>query len=53
MWELRPSNLSNANVLEFRTVDNFIAALRAKLEADPANPRHLLTCRGAGYRLQR
>lgn len=35
-----------------RTVDNFIAALRVKLEADPANPRHLLTVRGAGYRLE-
>jgi DNA-binding response OmpR family regulator len=34
-----------------RTVDNFIAALRAKLEADPAHPRHLLTVRGTGYRL--
>ena len=34
-----------------RTVDNFIAALRAKLEDDPSSPRHLLTVRGAGYRL--
>jgi DNA-binding response OmpR family regulator len=34
-----------------RTVDNFIALLRAKLEEDPANPRHLITVRGAGYRL--
>ena len=34
-----------------RTVDNFIATLRAKIEADPANPRHLVTVRGAGYRL--
>lgn len=34
-----------------RTVDNFIATLRTKLEADPANPRHLLTVRGTGYRL--
>lgn len=35
-----------------RTVDNFIAGLRAKLEEDPANPRHLLTVRGSGYRLE-
>jgi DNA-binding response OmpR family regulator len=35
-----------------RTVDNFIAALRIKLEDDPANPRHLVTARGAGYRLE-
>ena len=34
-----------------RTVDNFIAALRAKLEADPAKPQHLITVRGVGYRL--
>ncbi len=34
-----------------RTVDNFIVSLRAKLEAAPATPRHLITVRGAGYRL--
>ena len=33
-----------------RTVDNFVAQLRAKLERDPDRPRHLLTVRGAGYR---
>jgi len=33
-----------------RTVDNFIAQLRAKLEEDPNQPRHLLTIRGSGYR---
>ncbi|MEK7407125.1 MAG: response regulator transcription factor [Acidobacteriota bacterium] len=33
-----------------RTVDNHIAALRAKLEPDPARPRHLLTVRGVGYK---
>jgi two-component system, OmpR family, alkaline phosphatase synthesis response regulator PhoP len=33
-----------------RTVDNFVAQLRAKLEADPDRPRHLLTVRGSGYR---
>jgi two-component system response regulator RegX3 len=31
-------------------VDNHIAALRAKLEPDPAHPRHLLTVRGVGYK---
>jgi len=36
-----------------RTVDNFIAQLRAKLEADPSSPQHLLTVRGVGYRLVR
>ena len=34
-----------------RTVDNFIVSLRAKLEATPATPRHLITVRGTGYRL--
>ena len=34
-----------------RTVDTHIAELRRKLEADPANPRHILTIRKAGYRL--
>ena len=35
-----------------RTIDNFITGLRAKLEADPAQPRHLVTVRGMGYRLE-
>ena len=34
-----------------RTVDNFIMALRHKLEDDPTNPRHLRTVRQVGYRL--
>jgi two-component system alkaline phosphatase synthesis response regulator PhoP len=34
-----------------RTVDNFVAQLRSKIEADPDHPRHLVTVRGAGYRL--
>jgi len=34
-----------------RTVDNFIVSLRRKLEDDPANPRHLVTVRQIGYRL--
>ena len=33
-----------------RTVDNFVAQLRAKLEDDPDRPKHLLTVRGSGYR---
>ena len=33
-----------------RTVDNFVAQLRAKLEDDPDRPQHLLTVRGSGYR---
>lgn len=33
-----------------RTVDNFILQLRTKLEESPANPRHIITVRGVGYR---
>ncbi len=36
-----------------RTVDTHVAELRRKLEADPAAPRHILTVRKAGYRLER
>jgi DNA-binding response OmpR family regulator len=36
-----------------RTVDNFVAQLRAKLEVDPDHPAHLLTVRGSGYRFAR
>ncbi|HEX6133736.1 MAG TPA: response regulator transcription factor [Longimicrobiales bacterium] len=35
-----------------RTIDTHIAELRRKLEADPAVPRHILTVRKRGYRLQ-
>ncbi len=35
-----------------RTVDTHVVELRRKLEEDPANPRHILTVRKAGYRLQ-
>ena len=33
-----------------RTVDNHIAGLRAKLEADPARPVYIRTVHGVGYR---
>jgi two-component system, OmpR family, alkaline phosphatase synthesis response regulator PhoP len=33
-----------------RAIDNFIVRLRRYLEVDPANPKHLLTVRGVGYR---
>jgi DNA-binding response OmpR family regulator len=33
-----------------RTVDNHIASLRAKLEQNPAQPRHLQTVHGIGYK---
>jgi DNA-binding response OmpR family regulator len=43
VWGLRQANPA-------RTVDNFVAQLRAKLEDDPDRPVHLLTVRGSGYR---
>jgi len=33
-----------------RTVDNHVLKLRQKLELDPANPKHILTIYGAGYK---
>jgi len=36
-----------------RTVDTHVAELRRKLEHDASRPRHILTARKAGYRLQR
>ena len=33
-----------------RTVDNHVASLRQKLEADPRAPAHLLTVHGVGYK---
>ncbi len=35
-----------------RLVDVHVRRLRTKVEADPANPRHVVTVRGMGYRLQ-
>lgn len=34
------------------TVDVHVKRLRAKVEVDPANPQHLLTVRGLGYRFE-
>jgi DNA-binding response OmpR family regulator len=34
-----------------RTIDNFIVRLRQKIEVDAANPKHILTVHGLGYKL--
>jgi DNA-binding response OmpR family regulator len=34
-----------------RTIDNHIAMIRAKIENNPAEPGHLLTVHGVGYKL--
>ncbi len=43
VWGLREDT-------DTRAIDNFIVRLRKYIENDPANPRHLLTVRGVGYR---
>jgi len=44
VWNLSPDT-------ETRAVDNFIVRLRRYLEDNPRFPKHLLTVRGAGYKL--
>jgi DNA-binding response OmpR family regulator len=44
VWEYR-------NYPTTRTVDNHVLSLRAKLEEMPAEPRHLITVHGVGYKL--
>jgi len=43
VWKVSPRSAT-------RAVDVAIAALRAKLERDPANPAIIVSVRGAGYR---
>jgi DNA-binding response OmpR family regulator len=40
------------NAGDGRVVDNLIYRLRSKIEADPAEPKYLVTVRGFGYRLK-
>ena len=42
---------ANTDVMT-RTVDIHVAELRRKVEHDPSTPRHILTVRKAGYRLE-
>jgi DNA-binding response OmpR family regulator len=44
VWNVAPDT-------ETRAVDNFIVRLRRYLDDNPRFPRHLVTVRGAGYRL--
>lgn len=43
VWNLRDDT-------DTRAIDNFIVRLRKYIEEAPANPKHLLTVRGIGYR---
>jgi two-component system, OmpR family, alkaline phosphatase synthesis response regulator PhoP len=45
VWNLAPDT-------QTRAVDNFVVRLRRYVEPDPREPKHLLTVRGAGYRLE-
>ena len=61
LWERAGKAVSRADILQqvwgydvyptTRTVDTHVADLRAKLEEDPADPQHILTVHGPGYRL--
>jgi DNA-binding response OmpR family regulator len=46
VWGLRPDTRT-------RVVDSFIVRLRRYLEPDPSRPRHIVSVRGHGYRLER
>ncbi len=39
------------DLADSRTLDTHVKRLRAKLEEDPPRPRHLITVRGVGFRL--
>jgi DNA-binding response OmpR family regulator len=62
LWRRRGSVVSRVELLRevwgysddavTRTVDTHVGELRRKLEADPSSPRHILTARKAGYRLE-
>ena len=43
VWQYQPG-------ISSRTIDVHVAWLRQKLEDNPANPRHIHTARGIGYR---
>jgi len=63
LWERRGRAVSRDQILRHawsdggdhvgaRTIDTHVLNLRQKLEADPAQPKLLLTVHGVGYRLQ-
>jgi DNA-binding response OmpR family regulator len=37
-------------LISFRTIDSHIANIRRKIEGNPANPKHILSIRGVGYK---
>ena len=51
--ELLKEVWGSARSVSIRTVDTHIANIRRKIERSPASPRHILTVKKVGYRLQR
>jgi DNA-binding response OmpR family regulator len=49
--ELMREIWGHSSAVVSRTVDTHIAELRRKLENDPSNPKHIMTVRKTGYRL--
>jgi DNA-binding response OmpR family regulator len=63
LWERAGQPVTREEILEkiwgmsghssTRTVDNFVVKLRKKLEENAANPKHIVTIYGTGYKLVR
>ena len=63
LWERSGQPVTREEILEkiwgmsghssTRTVDNFVVKLRKKVEEDAANPKHIVTIYGTGYKLVR
>ncbi|PDW01745.1 winged helix-turn-helix domain-containing protein [Candidatus Viridilinea mediisalina] len=45
------SNVWDYEVYDYNAIDALVYRLRQRIEADPANPRYLITQRGFGYKL--
>lgn len=52
IWGYDSDSDSGGDIGGERTVDVHIRHLRIKIETDPANPAHILTVRGIGYKFQ-
>ncbi len=51
--ELMREVWGHSSAVVSRTVDTHVAELRRKLEGNPAKPKHIITVRKTGYRLDR
>lgn len=50
-YELIDRVWANSDLSDTRTLDTHIRRLRTKIEPNPSEPRHLVTVRGVGFRL--